>query len=75
MLESGKVAPEHVGRFNFIAYQLANAQRQFAESRAFLQKAIEAQFTPPGFTVADVQTAIAESFMSEQRYSDGRLQD
>lgn len=71
MLESGKVAPEQVGRFNFIAYQLANAQRQFAESRVFLQKAIDAQFTTPELTVADMQTAMAESFISEQRYADG----
>lgn len=71
MLESGKVAPEQVGRFNFIAYQLSNAQRQFAESRVFLQNAIDTQFTTADLSVADMQTAMAESFISEQRYADG----
>ena len=71
MLESGKVPPENVGRFNFIVYQLANAQRQFAESRAFLQKAIDANFSADNVSVSDMQVAMAESFIAENRFSEG----
>ena len=71
MLESGKVAPENVGRFNFIAYQLANGASQFDRSRAYLQSAIDAGFTTDQVSLADLQIAMAESYISEQRYTEG----
>ena len=71
MLESGKVAPENVGRFNFIAYQLANARSQFELSRTYLQAAIDSNFSSDGVSVPDMQIAMAESFISEQRYGEG----
>ncbi|MFZ9395232.1 MAG: hypothetical protein ACO25F_04115 [Erythrobacter sp.] len=71
MLESGKTAPDQIGRFNFIAYQLANAQKQFADARNFLQQAIANNFSTTGVTMADMQIAMAESFISEKRYAEG----
>lgn len=71
MLESGKVAPENVGRFNFIAYQLANARGDYAGSRAYLQAAIDANFTADNVSVPDMQIAMAESFITENRIQEG----
>ncbi len=71
MLESGKVAPENLGRFQFIAYQLANAQGEFARSRGYLQSAIDANFTTDNVELSDLQIAMAESFISEQRFPEG----
>lgn len=71
MLESGKTAPDQVGRFNFIAYQLANAQGQYAASRNYLQQAMANNFTTTGVTMADMQIAMAESFIAEKRFAEG----
>ena len=45
MLASGKVAAEQTGRYNFIAYQLANGAGDFAKARRYLQGAIDNNFT------------------------------
>lgn len=71
MLESGKVAPEQVGRFNFIAYQLSNARGEHARARGFLQAAIDLNFTTDTVAAADLQIAMAESFIAEERFRDG----
>ncbi len=71
MLSSGKVEAANVGRFNFIAYQLRNAESQFAEARPYLQAAIDNNFVTDTVTKADLQIAMAESFFSEERYREG----
>jgi hypothetical protein len=45
MLNSGKLSPEDFARYNFVAYQLANAVQDYAKSRAYLQRAIDNNFT------------------------------
>lgn len=71
MLASGKVAPENVGRFNFIAYQLTDAQGEYAKSRGYLQNAIDANFSTENVSVVDMRIAMAESFISENRLNEG----
>lgn len=71
MLESGKVEPEQVGRYSFIAYQLGNAQGDFATSRSYLQQAIDAGFTTENVSKPIMQIAMAESFISEKRFAEG----
>ncbi len=64
MLTSGKVAAENIGRFNFIAYQQANALKDFATARKYLQSAIDAGFTTETISKSDLQIAMAESYFS-----------
>ncbi len=71
MLESGKTPIENVGRFNFIAYQLANAQNDFAKARNYLQMAINSNFSSENVTVSDLRVAMAESYFSEENYREG----
>lgn len=71
MIESGKVPPENAGRFNFIAYQLANIAGQYARSRDYLQTAIDLNFRTEQVQLPDMQIAMAESYISEERYQDG----
>ena len=60
MLGSGKLSPEDTARYNFVAYQLANAQKEFPKSRGFLQKAIDGGFTTETIAKADLEIAIAD---------------
>ncbi|QUL38679.1 hypothetical protein [Erythrobacter sp. JK5] len=71
MLASNKVPLEQVGRYNFIAYQLADGQKQYAKSRQFLQQAITTNFSAQGVTVADLRIAMAESFFQEKLFKEG----
>ncbi|MEL6877031.1 MAG: hypothetical protein AAGL68_02910 [Pseudomonadota bacterium] len=71
MLASNKVPPENVGRFNFIAYQLANVQEDYAKARTYLQAAIDANFTSDSVSLSDMQVAMAESYFSEESYREG----
>lgn len=71
MLEGGKIAPDQVGRFSFIGYQLSNAQGNYGEARNYLQQAIANNFTTTGVTAADMQIAMAESFIAEKRFAEG----
>lgn len=71
MLDSGKAAPEQLGRFNFIAYQLNNANGDYATSRGYLQKAIEHGFSTDNFGAREMRVAMAESFISENRFAEG----
>ncbi|QIG52902.1 hypothetical protein G6N82_00865 [Altererythrobacter sp. BO-6] len=71
MLESGKVEADQVGRFNFIAYQLASALGQHAQSRAYLQTAIDQNFTLENVSAADLRIAMAESYFAENNFAQG----
>lgn len=71
MLESGKTPAEQAGRYNFIAYQLANALKQHAKARTYLQNTINLNFTTPEVSAADLQIAMAENFFAAEQYADG----
>ncbi|TNE34015.1 MAG: hypothetical protein EP350_02735 [Alphaproteobacteria bacterium] len=71
MIESGKLAPEQLGQFNFAAYQLANALKRYPESRHYLQSAIDANYSSDTVSAAAMQIAMAESYISENRIGDG----
>ncbi|KWV93007.1 hypothetical protein [Erythrobacter sp. YT30] len=71
MLESGKVEAERLGRFNFIAYQLANAQNDFTKARTYLQRAIDLNYTSESVTAADLQILQAENFFSADQHTEG----
>lgn len=71
MLNSGKVQPAQVGQFNFITYQLLAVAGQHAESRVYLQKAIDANYSSDVMTPDQLQVNMAESFFSEERYVEG----
>lgn len=71
MLASGKVPVEQLGRYNFIAYQLSNADKDFAKARMYLQGAIDNNFTTPDISSSDLQIAMAESFFSAEQNLEG----
>lgn len=71
MLAGGKIPIENVGRFNFIAYQLANGQGDFAKARTYLQEAINRNFTTETVNGPAMQVALAESYFSENRFKEG----
>lgn len=71
MLDSGKVAVDQVGRYNFAAYQFANALSKNAEARGYLQKAIDANFTSESVTPAAMHIAMAESLFADKRVDEG----
>lgn len=71
MLSSGKVEPEQTARYSFIAYQLANAQGDYAGSRVYLQQAIDGGFTADTVNKPVMQIAMAESFIAENRFAEG----
>ncbi|QFT77937.1 tol-pal system YbgF family protein [Erythrobacter sp. THAF29] len=71
MLASGKTDIAQVGRFNFIAYQLANAQQDFPKARKFLQEAINRNFTTDTISLSDLRIAMAESYFSGNEFVEG----
>ena len=71
MLASGKVKPEEQGRFNLIAFQIANSLSQFDKARSYLQKAIDLNYTAPNLTASDLQMNMAESYFSDDRFAEG----
>lgn len=70
MLASGKVAPERLGRFNFIAFQLRYGKKDYAGAQQFLQAAIDNGFTDERYTADDLKL-----LMFETKVSGGQLQD
>ncbi len=66
MLQSGKVAPEQLGPYNFVAGQLAYSLEQFAEARPYLQAAVDA-----GYTENSPEIFIAESYFAEDKANEG----
>ncbi|MEM1052277.1 MAG: hypothetical protein AAGI28_09305 [Pseudomonadota bacterium] len=71
MISSGLVPAENVGRFNFIAYQLANQQGQHAKSRPYLQAAIDSNFTTDSINASSLRVAMMESFFAGGEYDSG----
>lgn len=71
MVASGKVPAEQAGRYNFIAYQLANEQRDYAKGRRYLQGAIDNNFTTETIGRSDLEIAMAESFFSSNELTQG----
>lgn len=71
MLASGKVKPEELGRFNVVAFQLANELKQYEKARGYLQKAIDLNYSAPNVTASDLQMNLAEVYFSEERYVEG----
>ena len=71
MIESGKLAPEQIGQFNFAAYQLATALKRYTESRTYLQSAIDANYSSPSVTPSALQIAMGESLISDNRVDEG----
>ena len=71
MLASGKVEAASLGRYNFIAYQLADRQNMKAKSRTYLQAAIDNNFTTETISVSDLQVAMMESFFASNDYQAG----
>lgn len=71
MLESGKAPVDQVARFNFIAYQLANALGQHDKARTYLQNAIDLNFSTEEISAADLQIAMAESFFAANKHAEG----
>lgn len=71
LIGSGKVPPEEIGRYNFTAYQIANAQKDFAKARQYLQAAIDSNFTTEQIKTADLEITMAESYFSEGQYNTG----
>lgn len=71
MLASGKVKPEEFGRFSVVAFQIASELKQYDKARGFLQKAIDANYTSPTTSAADLKLNMAESYFSEERFVEG----
>lgn len=71
MLESGKVALDRVPRFNFIAYQLANAEQDFAKARIYLQQAINMNYSSEQVSASDAQILMAENYFSSEENVEG----
>lgn len=71
MLESGQTAPEQLGQFNFIAYQLSTAQGEHANARDYLQAAMDNGYVNASITPAAMRIAMAESYFSENRIDEG----
>jgi hypothetical protein len=64
MLASGMVEPANLGRYNFIAYQLANQQGDLAKSRTYLQAAIDNNFSTEQVSASNLRIAMAESYFA-----------
>lgn len=71
MLASGLVQPANLGRYNFIAYQLADRSDMKAKSRPYLQSAIDNNFTTETITKSDLSVAMMESFFSTDEFTAG----
>ena len=66
MLESGKVPAESVAQYNQMAGQLAYQAKDYAKSRTYLNRAIEA-----GMTTNELEGLVAESYFNEENYAEG----
>ena len=71
MLASGKTKPEDTGRYNVVAFQIANDLKQYDKARSYLQKAIDLNYSGPNITVADLQMNMAELYFIEGRNEEG----
>ena len=66
MIQSGKVPPEAVGQYNFIAGQLAFQQKDYDGARKYMQASLDANFTE-----ADPGVIIAESDFAQNKNAEG----
>ncbi|MFV0644074.1 MAG: hypothetical protein ACK5NN_06165 [Sphingomonadaceae bacterium] len=66
MLESGKVAPEQLGQFLFVAGQLAFQAKDYPAARDRIEKALAAGYTDNG-----PEALIAESYIAEDNITAG----
>lgn len=71
MVASGKVPAEQAGRYNFIAYQLANEFGDYTKARRYLQGAIDNNFTTAEIGSDDLRAAMFETYFSAQDYNGG----
>ncbi|MEP3051721.1 MAG: hypothetical protein ABJP48_01900 [Erythrobacter sp.] len=71
MLASGKSDPLNIPRFNFIAYQLANAVGDAGKAQSYLQSAIDLNFTSENVARSDMQIAMAEIMIADNRVREG----
>ena len=71
MLNSGKLSPEDFARYNFVAYQIANAMQDYPKSRAYLRRAIDNNFSTETIATADLEITMAESYFSAGEYAEG----
>lgn len=71
MINSGNLAPEQVGPFNFAAYQLSTALERHSEARTYLQVAMDANYSSETVSPSAMRVAMAESFISENRVDEG----
>ena len=71
MLASGKIAPAEVGRFNVVAFQIAQGLGQNDKARTYLQVAIDANYSTATVSTTDLQMNMAELFFSENRNTEG----
>ena len=71
MLASGKVPPEAIGQYNFIAYQLANQDADYAKARTYLQAAIDANFTTATIDASALQIGMAEAYFAGNEVTAG----
>lgn len=71
MLASGKVQPAEAGRFNLVGFQVASSLKQYDQARTYLQRAIDANYTAPNITMADLQMNMAELYFGENRNVEG----
>ncbi|MEP3420739.1 MAG: hypothetical protein ABJN35_03325 [Erythrobacter sp.] len=71
MLASGKIPIDQTGRYNFIAYQLANGQNDYAKARTYLQGAIQYNFTTADISSDDLRITMAESYFTTEEYQAG----
>jgi len=71
MLESGKLPPEELGRYNLVAFQVAGSVKQNDKARGFLQRAIDLNYAAENITTSDLQMNMAELYFSEDRNVEG----
>lgn len=71
MLGSGKLQPAEVGKFNLVAFQLANSLDKYEAARTYLQRAIDLNYSTATVTTSDLQMNMAELFFSEDRHVEG----
>lgn len=71
MIASGKVPIESLGRYNFIAYQLANQAGDTAKARRYLQSAIDYNFSTETINSSGLKITMAESYFADDLFDDG----
>lgn len=71
MLASGKAKPEDVGRYTFVASQLATALKQYDKARTYLQKVIDLNYSAANVTTDDVKLNMAELYFTQDQNAEG----